>query len=51
MANYELASKIAHLRKISTSFVDYQGNEAQVPFENIELILSAMGSSLRTKQS
>ena len=46
MANYELASKIAHLRKISTSFVDYQGNEAQVPFENIELILSAMGYEL-----
>ncbi|WP_320822121.1 4-alpha-glucanotransferase [Reinekea sp.] len=46
MANYELVSKIAHLRKISTSFVDYQGKEAAVPFDNIELILSAMGYDL-----
>ena len=46
MANYELTSKVAHLRKISNSFVDYKGNEADVPFENIELILRAMGYNL-----
>lgn len=46
MANYELSSKVAHLRGISRSFINYQGNEAEVPFENIELILQAMGYSL-----
>lgn len=46
MANYELTSKVAHLRKISRSFVDFKGDEAEVPFENIELILRAMGYDL-----
>lgn len=46
MANYELSSKVAHLRKISRSFIDYLGNEAEVPFQNIELILRAMGYNL-----
>lgn len=46
MANYELSSKVAHLRKISRSFIDYLGNEAEVPFENIALILQAMGYDL-----
>ncbi len=51
MANYELTSKVAHLRKISNSFVDYRGNEAEVPFENIELILKAMGYDLSNEES
>jgi len=46
MANYELTSKVAHLRKLSSSFVDFRGDEAEVPFENIELILEAMGYDL-----
>lgn len=46
MANYELTSKVAHLRKISRSFVDFKGDAAEVPFENIELILRAMGYDL-----
>lgn len=50
MANYELASKIAHLRNISSSFVDFKGNEADVAFENIELILRAMGYDLDNDQ-
>ncbi len=50
MANYELTSKVAHLRKISRSFVDYRGVEAEVPFENIELILKAMGYDLDNDQ-
>ena len=51
MANYELTSKVAHLRKISNSFVDYRGNEAEVPFENIELILQAMGYDLENEDA
>ena len=46
MANYELSSKVAHLRHVSNKFVDYLGNEADVAFENIELILRAMGYNL-----
>lgn len=46
MANYELTSKVAHLRNVSRSFVDYRGVEAEVPYENIELILRAMGYDL-----
>lgn len=46
MANYELSSKVAHLRNISNRFVDYRGNEAEVAFENIEMILRAMGYDL-----
>ncbi|MFQ3230843.1 MAG: 4-alpha-glucanotransferase, partial [Reinekea sp.] len=43
MANYELSSKVAHLRNISSKFVDYRGKESEVPFDNIEMILRAMG--------
>ncbi|WP_411746729.1 4-alpha-glucanotransferase [Reinekea sp.] len=46
MANYELSSKVAHLRNISSKFVDYRGKESEVPFDNIEMILRAMGYDL-----
>jgi 4-alpha-glucanotransferase len=46
MANQELVSKIAHLRNVSNQFLDFQGRETNVPFENIERIVSAMGYDL-----
>lgn len=46
MTKSELVSKIAYLRKISSTFVDFRGTEAETPIENIELILQAMGFNL-----
>ncbi len=46
MAQWEVAAKIAHLRNISSRFVDFQGREVDVPRENIALILEAMGYDL-----
>lgn len=46
MAQWELATKIAHLRNISSRFIDYRGNEVDVPPDNIALILQAMGYDL-----
>jgi len=46
MAQWELAAKIAHLRNISSRFIDYRGNEVDVPPDNIALILQAMGYDL-----
>ncbi len=46
MVNHELVSKIAHLRHISSSFVDFRGQHSEVSIENIALIVKAMGYSL-----
>lgn len=46
MANSELVSKVAHLRKVSTQYVNYLGECADVPQENIEMILRTMAYDL-----
>lgn len=51
MGQRELAAKIAHLRNISPSFIDYMGRETEVPEENIALILEAMGYDLSDTES
>lgn len=46
MAQREFAAKIAHLRNLSSRFVDYLGRETEVAEENLHLILEAMGYRL-----
>lgn len=46
MAQREFAAKIAHLRKLSSRFVDYLGRETEVAEDNLHLILQAMGYRL-----
>jgi 4-alpha-glucanotransferase len=46
MSNSQLINKLAHLRNISPTFVDYRGTQTQVAESNIEQILAAMGYDL-----
>lgn len=46
MANYELITKVASLRKLSNRFVDFRGVDSEIPIENASLILNAMGYDL-----
>lgn len=46
MANYELVSKVAHLRSISRNYVDFRGQHSEVPIENLSEIVRAMGYSV-----